>query len=131
MTDSIAYMQGSKFATSAIPDKQAAGGVANILKVQVVGPDGGGENATAKTDRSLTATTTSQRACPANPARYRLLIQNLDAAVDVHVNLGSAATTGAGSLKVSPESYLDLTGTTQTVNVVASQGTADVTIWEF
>lgn len=89
------------------------------------------DGAVAKTDRSVTASTTSQQAAAANTSRRRLFFQNLDAAINVHVNLGAAATTGLGSIRIAPGQSLDLTGTSGTVNVIAASGTPLVTIWEF
>lgn len=89
------------------------------------------EGATAKTDRSITAGTTSAQAAPANAARRKLFFQNLDAAINVHVNLGAAATTGLGSIRIAPGASLELTGTSQAVNVIAASGAPTVTIWEF
>lgn len=84
-----------------------------------------------KTDRSITASTTSQQAAAANASRRRLIVQNQDAAINIHINVGAVATTGAGSIKVLPNQYLEITGTTQAVNVIAASGTPIVTIWEF
>lgn len=89
------------------------------------------DGAVAKTDRSITASTTSQQAAPSNATRRRLIFQNLDAAINVHVNIGAAATTGIGSLRLAPGASLELTGTSGTVNVIAVSGAPLVTIWEF
>lgn len=82
-------------------------------------------------DRSAAASTTSATFAPANPVRMRVIIQNLDAAINIFVNLGGPATTGRGSLKIPPGQVVDLTGTKQAVNIIASSGAPDVTVWEF
>lgn len=84
-----------------------------------------------KTDRSITASTTSQAAAAANTSRRRLVIKNNDAAISVFVNLGTAATTGLGSIEVAPKGYLEMNNVVQSVNVIAASGTPGVTIWEF
>lgn len=89
------------------------------------------EGAANKTDRSVTAGVASAQAAPANASRRKLLIQNLDAAINVHINLGAAATVGIGSIRIAPGASLELTGTTQAVNVIAASGAPVVTIWEF
>ena len=95
------------------------------------GPMPVSDGAYPKTDRSITASTTSQQAAPENLSRRRILMQNLDAAINVHVNLGDVATTGLGSLRLAPGSSVEFTGTSQAVNVIAVSGTPLVTIWEF
>lgn len=105
--------------------------VHGVIPVDANGNPQIGDGAFPKTDRSITASSTSQQAAPENTSRRRLLIQNLDAAINVHVNLGAPATTGAGSLRLAPGSSLELTGTSQAVNVVATSGAPIVTIWEF
>lgn len=102
-----------------------------VIQVDMNGNPIIGDGAYPKTDRSITASTTSQQAAPDNANRHRLLIQNLDAAINVHVNLGAAATTAAGSIRLSPGAYLELSGTSQSVNVIAVSGSPLVTIWEF
>jgi hypothetical protein len=82
----------------------------------------------AKTDRSIVASTTSQVAAPANATRSRLIIRNLDAAIVVNVNLGAAATNGIGSLPIAPGGLLELTGTNQALNIIAVSGSPSVTI---
>lgn len=89
------------------------------------------EGASDKTDRSITASTTSQQAAAANASRKKLFFQNLDASINVHINIGAAATTGAGSLRLAPGASLELSGTSQAVNVIAASGAPLVTIWEF
>lgn len=88
------------------------------------------DGAAAKTDRSITASTTSQQAAAANTARRKLIFQNLDAAINVHVNVGAVATTGLGSVRLAPGAYLEMTGTSGAVNVIAASGSPLVTIWE-
>jgi len=84
-----------------------------------------------KADRSVTASTTSAQAAAANATRAKLVISNLDSTNAVFINLGAAATTGAGSMRIGPLGFLELQGTNQAVNVVAAAGTPAVTIWEF
>lgn len=79
----------------------------------------------------VAASTTSQQAFAANTLRTRLLIQNQDAAINIFVNLGAAATAGGGSLRIGPGGSLDLTGTSETVNIIAQSGTPAITAWEF
>lgn len=142
MADSFGYLSGLRVATNTVSD--GTDQKSNVLKVQPVDANGAavssGTNAAPtvvtdggynKTDRSVTAGTTSAQAAPANATRKRLFIQNLDAAINVHINLGAAATTGVGSVRISPGASLELTGTSQTVNVIAASGTPLVTIWEF
>ncbi|MET0376516.1 MAG: hypothetical protein ABW128_19965 [Rhizorhabdus sp.] len=90
-----------------------------------------GDSAASKTDRSVSVTTTSQIAVPANAARKRILIQNQDAAINVFVNLGAAATTGIGSIRVGPGGFLDIEGSTQALNIIGSSANPTVTVWEF
>ena len=89
------------------------------------------DGAGTKTDRSIPVTTNSTQAVPANPDRKRILIQNQDAAVNVFVNLGTAATNGIGSIKIGPGGFLDIEGTTQALNIMGSAANPTVTIWEF
>lgn len=85
-----------------------------------------------KSGSALTAaSTTSQQAFAANSLRTRLLIQNQDAAINIFVNLGAAATTGGGSLRIGPGGSLDITGTSEVVNIIAASGTPAITAWEF
>ena len=84
-----------------------------------------------KADRSLTATTSNQVAAAANANRNRLILKNADQAISVFVNIGAAATVGAGSIEIGAKGYLELTGTNQSVNIIAASGTPVVTIWEF
>lgn len=89
------------------------------------------EPANAKTDRSIATSTTSAQAAAANATRTKLLIQNQDAAINVFINIGAAATLGQGSIRVNPGQTLELNNTTGTVNIIAASGTPIVTIWEF
>ncbi len=85
-----------------------------------------------KTASAVTAgSTSSQQLFAANALRSRIMIQNLDAAINVHVNIGAAATTGAGSIRLAPGATLDLTGTSEAVNLIAASGTPPITAWEF
>lgn len=78
----------------------------------------------ALTDGSGTITTggTSQQIFAANSTRNYLFVQNLSSA-DEYINFGSAATTGAGSIKlISGASFVmeSNTITNQTVNIIGA-----------
>lgn len=134
MPDSYLYRQNPITLTDgqqAQPAVDASGRILVTGGGSEASPSVTSEGATVKTDRSITASTTSQQAAPANTARRKLFFQNLDAAINVHINLGAAATTGIGSVRLGPGVSMELTGTSQTVNVIAASGTPLVTIWEF
>lgn len=85
----------------------------------------------AKTTSAIVAgSTTTQQLFAANPTRSKLVIQNQDAAINVFVNLGAAAVAGAGNLRIAPGAMLELTGTNQTVNLIAASGTPAICAWE-
>lgn len=85
-----------------------------------------------KSGSALTAaSTTSQQAFAANSLRTRLLIQNQDAAINIFVNLGAVAVAGAGNMRIAPGASLELTGTSEAVNVIAASGTPAIAAWEF
>lgn len=89
--------------------------------------------ASAGTDRSITATTSSQPLMAANTNRVRFIVKN-DSAVDVYINLGATAVAAAGSGNIKIASgggYFELTGTTSAVNIIAASTTAAVTAREF
>lgn len=89
------------------------------------------EPPTDKVDRSIATSTSNQQAAAANANRLRLVFQNQDAAINVFINIGAAATLGQGSIRIAPGAMFELTGTTGTVNIIAASGTPIVTIWEF
>lgn len=85
----------------------------------------------AKTNSALTAASAStQQLFAANASRSKLLIQNQDAAINIFVNLGAAATAGANSLRIAPGATLELTGTNDVVNIIAASGTPAICAWE-
>lgn len=94
-----------------------------------VGGKESGSAGTAKTDYSTTAGTTSSQAVPASTSARRMIMQNLDAAISVHFNLGAPATTAAGSLRLSPGAITEITGVSDAINIISASGTAAVTIW--
>lgn len=83
------------------------------------------------TNRSATVTTTSAQVAPANATRTKLLINNLDATNPIFLNLGAAATAGAGSIRVGPLGVLELSGTTAALNAISTGASVAATIWEF
>lgn len=87
--------------------------------------------ALAKTDRPITMSTTSQQAAAANATRTLVVIQNQDAAINIFLNVGAAATAGAGSIRIAPGATYELYGSTGTINLIAASGTPLVTVWEF
>lgn len=121
--------------TLALPNPAAPGQDINVGSVSGSGVVTGfpiSEPGRAKTTSAVTAaSTTSQQLYPANTSRARLIIQNQDAAINVFVNFGAAATAGAGSLRIAPGGTLDISGTNQAVNVIAASGTPAITAWEF
>lgn len=85
------------------------------------------------TDRSITATTTSQVLMAANLNRTRFFIKN-DTAIVVWVNLGATAVAAAGTGNISIAAnggYLELSGTSEAVNIIATSTTAAVTAREY
>lgn len=86
----------------------------------------------AKSASGVTAgSTTTQQLFAANATRSRVVIQNQDAAINVFVNLGAAAVAGAGNLRISPGATLELTGTSEAINLIAASGTPAICAWEF
>lgn len=107
---------------------------AKVVATMTVDEDGTpqfGDGSGPKTDRSITASTSSQTAAPANDKRKKLLIQNMDPAINVHVNLGVPATTGLGSVRIAPNGFLEISGSSEALNIIAASGAPLVTIWEF
>lgn len=89
--------------------------------------------ATGGTDRSITATTTSQQLMPANTARRRFYVKN-DSTIDVWLNPVSpaAAVAGAGNIKVPANGgYFELQNSTSAWFIVAASGTPAITAREF
>lgn len=85
-----------------------------------------------KSASAVTAgSTTSQQLFAANTTRSRVLIQNQDAAINVFVNVGATAVAGAGNLRIAPGGTLELTGTSEAVNLIAASGTPAICAWEF
>lgn len=88
---------------------------------------------TTGTDRSITATTTSQQLMAANPARARFFVKN-DSLIVVWINLGATAVAAAGSGNIAVAAsggYFELSGYTGAVNIIAASTTAAVTAREF
>ncbi|GAM01749.1 hypothetical protein [Sphingomonas parapaucimobilis] len=87
----------------------------------------------AGTDRSITASTTSQTLMASNTIRSRILIRN-DSTVDVWVNFGATAvaTAGGGNFKIAANGgSLDLQGTSSAVNIIAASATAAISAREW
>lgn len=87
----------------------------------------------AGTDRSVTASTTSQQLMASNASRKYFFIRN-DSAIDVWVNLGAtaAAAAGSGNLKVAANGgHLEINGASSAVNIIAASGTPAITAREF
>jgi len=79
----------------------------------------------------VAGSTTSQLLFAANATRSKLIIQNQDAAINVFVNLGAAATAGAPSMRIAPGATLELTGASANVNLIAASGTPAIAAWQF
>ena len=81
-------------------------------------------------DRSGTTSATpntSTLLCAVNPVRNVFMLQNLDAAAAIWINFTSAATTGAGSIKIpAGTTYMFPPGflTSEAINIVS--GTASI-----
>lgn len=89
-------------------------------------------NPQAGTDRSITATTTSQQLMAANTTRTKFLVKN-DTAIVVWVNIGATAvaTAGGGNIAIAASGgYLELTGTSGAINIIAASGTPAITARE-
>lgn len=87
----------------------------------------------AGTDRSVTATTTSQQLMAANTARTRFYIRN-DSAIDIWVNLGAAAvaSAGSGNIKIpATGGYWEFAGSSSAIHIIAASGTPAITAREF
>lgn len=85
------------------------------------------------TDRSITATTTSQVLMAANSGRQKLFVRN-DSAVIVWINFGATAVAAAGSGNIpiaATGGYFELSGATGAVNIIAASATAAITAREF
>jgi len=87
---------------------------------------------TTKAASAVTAgSTTSQQLFAASATRSKVLIQNQDAAINIFVNVGAAAVAGAGNLRIAPGSTLELTGTSEAINLIAASGTPAICAWQF
>ncbi len=90
----------------------------------------------AGTDRSVSASTTSAQLMATNASRSGFYIKN-DSAIDVWINLGSAAvaSAGNGNMKIAANGgyYESAPGfvTTSAINIIASSGTPAITAREF
>ncbi len=100
-----------------------------VTQAATLGPAAGG----AGTDRSVTATTTSQQFMAANTARRMFYLKN-DAAVDVWINPSATAvaTAGGGNIKIpAGGGYFDIAGATGAWSIIAASATAAITAREF
>lgn len=80
------------------------------------------------TDRSITATTTSQQLMAANTTRLKFYVKN-DSGIDVWINLGATAvaSAGSGNIKIPANGgYFELSGYSGAVNIIAASTTAAV-----
>lgn len=85
------------------------------------------------TDRSITATTTSQQLMAANTLRVKFVIFN-GSAVAVNINLGATATNtpGGGNITIAATTgYYELSGYSGVVNIIAASTTGAITAREF
>ena len=108
--------------------------------IWVNGPSGGPlpvmGSATTGTDRSITASTTSQQLMAANTARKGFYVKN-DTAIDVYINPGATAvaTAGGGNIKVAASGGYYVSEptfpTSSAINIIAASGTPAVTAREF
>jgi hypothetical protein len=90
-------------------------------------------SAAGGTDRSITASTTSQLLMPANTARRRFYVKN-DSTIDVWLNPVSpaAASAGAGNIKVPANGgYFELENSTSAWYIIAVSGSPAITAREF
>lgn len=97
----------------------------NALPVRVM--------SSAGTDRSITASTTSQSLIPLNTSRNKFYVKN-DSAIDVWINIGATAiaVAGSGNLKiVANGGYFEFSGSTSAINIIAASGTPAITAREF
>lgn len=114
-------------------DPLPMGAVVNGAAVSTTNPTPVKTPAVVGTDRSITATTTSQTLMAANAARNNFIIKN-DSAVVVWINLGAAAvaTAGGGNISIAAGGgYLELAGTSAAINIIAASATAAITAREF
>lgn len=87
---------------------------------------------TTKSASAVTAgSTTSQQVFAASATRSKVLIQNQDASINVFVNVGATAVAGAGNLRIAPGATLELTGTSEAINLIAASGTPAICAWQF
>lgn len=96
--------------------------------------DGGRSNGLTLIDRSGTAGASSTQVCPANPFRQYFFIENLDATNAIYINFTSAATAGAGSIKIAAGggAFVMESGTIsgEAIYVIAAAGTPAYTAKE-
>lgn len=101
----------------------SASGSTNVLNAPVAG-----------TDRSITASTSSQQLMPANATRHGFLIKN-DSTIDIWINIGSTAVAaaGGGNLKISANGgyYEAPVGFTTAINIIAASGSPAITAREY
>ena len=87
----------------------------------------------AGTNRSITATVSSQQLMAANALRSRFFIKN-DTAIVVWINFGAAAVAAAGSGNVAVAAnggFFEFAGSTGAINIIAASGTPAITAREF
>lgn len=85
------------------------------------------------TDRSITATTTSQQLMAANALRTKFFIKN-DTAIVVWINMGATAVAAAGGGNIAIAAnggFFEFTGASGVINIIAASTTAAVTAREF
>ena len=80
----------------------------------------------------IAAAATDYQAAAANAARRYLLVQNQDAAVNLYLNFGAAATLGAGSVKIPPGGYWESAAycSTDAIHLMATAATSNVAVVE-
>lgn len=86
----------------------------------------------AGVDKSVTATTTSQLLMAANNSRLKFFIKN-DTAIAVYVNFGATAvaSAGAGNYQIAPNGgWMELTGVSSAINIIAASTTAAISARE-
>lgn len=104
----------------------------NVQVVKLLSDIEGGSGS-AGTDRSITATTTSQQLMAANAARKRIYVAN-DSTIDVWIRPGGAASAaaGGGNVKVAANGgFFELAGTTEAWFIIAASGTPAISAREF
>lgn len=87
----------------------------------------------AGTDRSITASTTSQQLVAANTTRSKIYIKN-DTAIVVWINVGATAvaSAGGGNIAIAANGgYWEFTGSSSAINIIAASATPAITAREF